>query len=121
MIDQRIVESFHTMWGPFPEPVMLIHKDRTIIAVNELARSIGMTDGIKCHAMNPENAPDNHCQRCKANLALSTCETVCSNEQIGETALRAYWMPLKEVPDVYVHFSIGVAETLNKSRPALPQ
>ncbi len=77
MVEDRILEAFQTMWGPFPEPVMLIHKDRTILASNDLARTMGVPTGAKCFSLNPE-AVTTPCRKCKANLALRTHRTVCT-------------------------------------------
>lgn len=118
MIEPRILDAFQIMWGPFPEPVMLVHKDRTVLAVNDLARSYGIPSGIKCHSLNPDGAPNGQCQRCKANLALRTGETVCSQEQTNGKPVRGYWMPLKEATDVYVHFGIGTAEAMDGMQAA---
>ncbi|HVJ06617.1 MAG TPA: hypothetical protein VM578_13165 [Candidatus Saccharimonadales bacterium] len=113
MVEQRILDSFQTMWGPFPEPVMLVHKSRTILAVNDLARTIGIPAGVKCFSLNPEvGVGENHCGRCKANLALKTGETVTTREAMGDKTVLGYWMPLAEAPDVYVHFGIGTAEIM---------
>ncbi len=79
MLDQKILDAFQTMWGPFPEPVMLILKDRTILAVNDLARSVGTPTGVKCFSLNPE-ARTTTCKQCKANLALHEERTVCTEE-----------------------------------------
>lgn len=112
MIEPRILDAFQIMWGPFPEPVMLVHKDRTVMAVNDFARKIGIAAGIKCHSLNPAGAPDGHCRQCQANRALSTGETVCSQEQTGGSSVIGYWMPLTEAPDLYVHFGIGTAKAM---------
>ena len=111
MVEQSILDSFHTMWGAFPEPVMLIHKSRTILAVNDIARAIGIAAGIKCFSLNPETG-DHYCDRCEANLAVETCKTVCSEISIDGKRIIGYWMPLKEAPDVYVHFGIGTVEAM---------
>lgn len=118
MLEQRILDSFQTMWGPFPEPVMLIHKNRTILAVNDFARNLGIPDGIKCFSLNPEAEKD-QCRRCKANLALKTGETVTSLENMQGIPVIGYWMPLKEVPDVYIHFGIGTAEMMAAAKGAM--
>jgi hypothetical protein len=112
MVDPRVLEAFQIMWGPFPEPVMLVHRDRTVLGLNDLARRIGIPTGIKCHSLNPEGAPGGQCRRCRANQALRTGETVCCEEESVGRPVRGYWMPLKEVPDVYVHFGIGTAEAM---------
>jgi hypothetical protein len=112
MVEPRILDAFQTMWGPFPEPVMLIHKDRTVLAVNDLARKFGIPTGIKCHSLNADHGADGNCRKCKANVALRTGETVCTEEIYGDTSVRGYWMPLKEAPEVYVHFGIGTARAM---------
>jgi hypothetical protein len=110
-MEQNILDAFQTMWGPFPEPVMLIRKDRTILAVNDLGRSLGIPEGARCFSLNPE-AGDSCCKRCKANEALREQHAVCSEETQNGTRIIGYWMPLKEQKDVYVHFGIGTAEAL---------
>jgi hypothetical protein len=119
MVEQRILDAFQTMWGPFPEPVMLIHKSRTILAVNQLGENLGITAGIKCHSLNPEvNPGEDHCSRCNANLALKTGETVCTEDETAGHRIIGYWMPLKEAVDVYVHFGIGTAEMIKSAAAA---
>lgn len=67
-------------------------------------------------SLNPETGGRNeHCCRCKANLALKTGETICTEEEMGGKRVIGYWMPLKEVPDVYVHFGIGTAAAMGAS------
>jgi hypothetical protein len=119
MLDQKILDAFQTMWGPFPEPVMLIQKDRTILAVNDLARSVGTPTGVKCFSLNPE-ARTTTCKQCKANLALHEERTVCTEETQNGKRIIGYWMPLKEEKDVYVHFGVGCAEAmgLKPNQPA---
>ncbi len=111
MLEQKYFDAFQTMWGPFPEPVMLIHKDRTILATNTLAKEIGIPAGIKCFSLNPE-AVTKCCKQCKAALALRENKTVSSEELQNGKRVIGYWMPLKEEKDVYVHFGIGTAEAM---------
>ena len=33
--DPRLVEAFHAMWKNHPDAMMLVHRDRTILAVND--------------------------------------------------------------------------------------
>lgn len=111
MVDQQTLDAFEQMWGPFPEPVMLIHKDRTILAINEFARAVGTPIGIKCFSLSPE-ADRAACKHCKANLALREHRTVSTEETQNGKRIIGYWMPLKNEPDVYVHFGVGCAEAL---------
>jgi hypothetical protein len=117
MVEQGVLDSFQTMWGPFPEPVMLIHKTRTILAVNDCARAIGIPTGSKCVALNAE-VGDVQCRSCKADLAFRTGETVCAEESLDGKTIIGYWMPLKEVPDVYVHFGIGSGAAMRAAKGA---
>jgi hypothetical protein len=113
MLEQKILDAFQTMWGPFPEPVMLIHKDRTILALNDFARKLGVPSGVKCFSLNPEAATTT-CNNCKANLALREEHAVCTEETRDGHRIIGYWMPLKEEKDVYVHFGVGVAESMGQ-------
>jgi hypothetical protein len=116
MVEQSILDSFQTMWGLFPEPVMLIHKSHTILAVNDFARTIGIPAGIKCFSLNPGVGSDAHCDSCSANLALKTGKTVCCAKLLDGKQIIGYWMPLKETPDAYVHFGIGSGEAMAAAR-----
>jgi hypothetical protein len=120
MIESRILDAFQMMWGPFPEPVMLVHRDRTVLAVNDLGRQSGIPIGIKCHSLNPEAGADHHCRRCQANVALRTGGTVCAEDVMGDTKVRGYWMPLAEPADLYVHFGIGTAQAMAKLKAGQP-
>lgn len=110
-MQQNVLEAFQTMWGPFPEPVLLVRKDRTVLAANDFARGVGISAGIKCFSVNPE-ARITICKQCKANLALREQRTVCSEDVQNGKRILGYWMPLKEEKDVYVHIGIGCAEAM---------
>ena len=116
MLDPKITEAFRIMWGNFPEPVMLVRKDRTVLATNKYAQRIGIAAGIKCHSLNPETGTADHCQRCQANAALRTGEAVCTQEQMGETPVRGYWVPVTDSPDIFVHFGIGTADAMTAAQ-----
>jgi hypothetical protein len=118
MVAQTILDAFETMWGPFPEPAMLIHKDRTILARNELARTAGIPAGIKCFSLN-QDAVSSACKQCQANLALREHRAVCTEKAENGNRIIGYWMPLKDHSEVYVHFGIGVAESMGM-KPTAP-
>lgn len=111
MVEQKILDAFEVMWGPFPEPVMLIHKDRTILARNEMARTAGIPAGVKCYSLQPKGERKS-CQQCKANLALRERRAMCTEETENGSRIIGYWMPLKDEDEVYVHFGIGVAAAM---------
>lgn len=103
MIDSKVIDAFHLMWGNFPEPVMLVHKTREILAVNEACSKLGGVVGIKCSSIGE---PERH-KRCLANQALASQRAAYSkNESDGKTVI-GFWIPVVDYPDIYVHFGIG--------------
>jgi hypothetical protein len=100
MVDEKIIEDFYMMWGNFPASVRLIHKNRTILAANEVARSAGFEVGIKCFNVG---VPEAHVG-CKANETLSTKKGLGDKTEEGRIR---YWLPVKECDEVYVHITIS--------------
>jgi len=101
MSDSKIIEAFHMMWGNFPAPVRLIHKNRKVLAVNEMAKDIGMEVGVPCFSFGN---PESH-KACKANEALCLNKGQRMNVEPGRIK---FWSPIEDYPDVYVHFTIPI-------------
>ena len=101
MVDEKVIEAFHMMWGSFPAPVRLIHKNRKVLAVNEIAADRGMEVGVPCFAFGN---PESH-KACNANGALSTDMGQRMTVPGGKIK---FWSPLRDCPDVFVHFTIVV-------------
>ncbi|MEA4855702.1 MAG: hypothetical protein AAGU21_16220 [Solidesulfovibrio sp.] len=118
MVSQQVLEAFQSMWGPFPEPVMLLHKSREILAVNAAGRAAGIPVGAKCSSLNPENTTDGHCRQCQALKALRTGEPITTSSVTGARRLKGYWLPLKDVDDVYVHFGVSIGEEIDAALAA---
>lgn len=114
--EEELSKAFEMMWGKFPEPVMLIHRDRTIIAANECCQSLGGAPGTKCNAVQPERH-----KGCKANEALDNNETRSISYNMGETEVISYWMPVSGVADYFVHFGIGTAEAMKAFQASAEQ
>lgn len=108
-VKQSVLDAFDTMWGLYPEPVMLIHASREILAVNQRATELGLGAGIKCHSLYPSDKP---CPHCLANRMLKSGEAMrqgALREQTGQF-LDGYWIPVKGEPKVYVHFGNDISE-----------
>lgn len=101
MIDAAVVEAFHMMWGSFPAPVRLIHKNRKVLAVNEMAKSLGMDVGVPCTAVGN---PQSH-KYCDATKALAT-DTAQRMAAPGNRI--KFWCPVRNCPDVFIHFTVVV-------------
>lgn len=109
-VDSKVIDAFHLMWGNFPEPVMLVHKTREILAVNEACSKLGGVVGIKCSSIG---GPESH-KGCLANQALaSQSATYSKNESNGKTVI-GFWIPVVDHPDIYVHFGIGTTIDYDK-------
>jgi hypothetical protein len=101
MIDSKVLNAFQMMWGNFPGPVRLIHKSRKVLAVNDIAKTMGMEVGVHCFSIGN---PESH-KACKANEALSSAGGQRMNVEPGKIK---FWIPVKDCPDAYVHFTIPV-------------
>jgi hypothetical protein len=106
MVDSKVIEAFDMMWGSFPVPVRLIHKNKTVIAVNDAARDRGFKPGVHCFEVG---TPEQH-KACKAPEALSTNKAVQAVNAEKDTI--RYWLPVKGYADVYVHFPLKLSTIL---------
>jgi len=102
-IDQKILDAFHSMWGSFPEPVTLVHKSREVLAVNKACAGI-RTVGTKC---STQGGPEAH-RGCKANKALASGQATYSKQDVNGKPVIAYWLPVENEPDIFVHFGVGI-------------
>jgi hypothetical protein len=105
-IDDALLKSFHMFWGNFPSPVMLVHKNRTIVATNRVGQTVGVPVGTRCADLGEKK---NHAG-CRANQALSEGSGV---HEVGyhahlDQVLDSYWVPLAGAEDYYVHFGIDI-------------
>ncbi|WP_029917473.1 hypothetical protein [Pelobacter seleniigenes] len=105
-ISQDIIKHFHLYWDNFTAPVILVHKDRTVIAVNKAAEPMGCIPGTRCSDRGPKEAHQN----CLANFALKGNRTERSVEYVNMVGmvLDTYWIPLAGEPDLYIHFGIDI-------------
>ena len=101
MIDSAVIDAFHMMWGSFPAPVRLIHKNRQVLAVNEIAEGMGMEVGVKCFSFGN---PASH-KFCNADEALASDKGQRMNVDPGKIK---FWSPVRNCPDVFVHFTISI-------------
>jgi len=107
-ISEEIRSNFHLYWDNFPQPVMLVHKDRTIIETNRAGQTLGYPVGTRCVDLGEKQ----HHAGCRANLALSEqagVREVAYSEHL-EQVLDSYWVPLAGAADLYVHFGIDISE-----------
>ncbi|MDR1241225.1 MAG: hypothetical protein LBM00_00335 [Deltaproteobacteria bacterium] len=100
---QKITDAFHLMWDNYPESVMLIRKDRTIIAVNRAGALAGREAGTKCSTLQPL---ENH-KGCKADECAKNHSFTYRKKKgnLGDTV--SFWLPVDGYPEYIVHFSVG--------------
>jgi hypothetical protein len=112
-VNEEIYCHFHKQWDNFPSPVMLLRKDRTILAINKTGLDLRITAGMHCTELSTKKA----CQRCQANQALaekSGKRAVGYNGQY-KVFFDTYWIPLAGEEDLYLHFSINISEYAKES------
>ena len=105
-IGNELRSHFHLFWDIFPFPVMLTHKDRTILDRNKAAEAAGYGVNVKCSDLGPKEAH----KGCRANKALSeqNAERVVGYVEMANAVLDSYWVPLAGHEDLYLHFSIDI-------------
>ena len=107
-VSEEIINGFYQQWELFPDFVALIRKDRTIIALNKAARDMGYSQGIKCDEESGKELNN----ACMADSALEEGTTISkiitSKMPEPESTLIAYWMPLQDETDLYIHFIIDI-------------
>ncbi len=103
MKDEELIQAFHVMWNDFPEAVMIIKKDREIIAVNSKAADFGLKPGMKCSSVG---SPEQH-KGCLCNRAADSKQTVAITYQGPFGKAYGYWIPISERPEWIIHFGVG--------------
>jgi hypothetical protein len=99
--DPKLTEAFSLMWGTYPAPASLVHKSRTIIAVNEACRAGGREPGMNCAEWD---TPERH-RGCLADRALKEQTAQYKEVRGAAGTFRVYWLPVPGHPDFYVHFT----------------
>jgi hypothetical protein len=101
VVDEKIIEAFHTMWDNFPGAVRLISKNRIVLAANEIALSRGYEVGKTCVTVGD---PKQHMKFCRLNEAFVTKKTT---EIAGTDGKVRYWIPVNGCEDIVVHVTVG--------------
>ena len=108
-LENQLISAFDMMWGKYPEPVTLIHRSFTILAVNEACKATGRVAGVKCNATNPELH-----KGCLAMEALKTNEPKMVVSERDGIHWTSFWIPVSGAPDYYIHFTNGLNEYMEK-------
>lgn len=99
--DPKLIEAFTLMWSAYPGPASLVHKSKTIIAVNRACLMGGRKPGMNCARWD---SPDKH-RGCLANRALKEQTPLHKEVRRDDGVFRVYWLPVPDYPDFYVHFT----------------
>lgn len=113
-INQEIIKNFHIFWNNFPAPVLLLHKDRTIIAGNKAADLTGAIPGTRCCDQGPKEAH----KKCLANIALkeNKAQRLVDYSEMMGMVIDSYWIPVDGEPDLYVHFGIDITPYASENK-----
>lgn len=100
----EVVRAFHMMWGEYPSSVMLVQKNRTVVAVNKAAEQAGGIAGIKCFTKN-----GTMCSWCKGNEMFQTEVAVRDVIKAHGIVFDSYWIPTP-IKDLCVHFGNDITK-----------
>lgn len=102
------IQAFQQMWGNYPEVALLLDRKHVIIAVNSVARGLGIEPGINCFTFNQT---DRMCKGCMAPLMRKTGKAqrqVAHND--GRGIMDSYWIPVDGSDSLYVHFGNNISK-----------
>lgn len=108
------IRNFLLQWEYFPFPALMIRRDRTVLAANPVAEKVGLTASIRCC---DSGSKESH-RDCLADCALSerSGKRLLGYSKEYGAFLDSYWLPVADLKDVYIHFSIDISSVAN---PAL--
>jgi len=104
-VRKEVTDAFHQMWDAFPHLVLLLKRDRTIVASNRVAQERGAVAGLKCYEW--AGAKSIH-PGCKGNLAMDRLKGQRSVGNYGGRVLDSYWLPVGGEKDLLLHFSVDI-------------
>jgi len=104
MGDDTIIEAFQMMWGKFPEGVMLVDRDKTIVAVNTAYETVGLKAGMVCAKIG---SPEMH-KGCLAHQALTEQTAQYKKIHMNGREFTTFWVPVAGERNLYLHFSVGM-------------
>lgn len=108
-VKPETITSFKAMWNRHPEAVLLLNKERELLAVNEAAEKMGIPVGMQCYKLGGR---DTICPGCKGNASLRKgigMSRVAYSEGLKQ-CIDSYWIPVEGEEDVYVHFGNDISE-----------
>lgn len=107
-ISDEIRRNFHLFYDNFPFPVILAHKDRTILEVNKKGAEVGYPTGVRCVDMGQKE----HHKSCLANKAFAeqTATRLVAYFDFTGMVLDSYWIPLAGSDELFVHYGADITE-----------
>ena len=108
VISEEVRNGFHLFYDNFPFPVMLVAKDRTILAVNRTGATAGYPTGLRCCDLGK---PEDH-RACRAGEALRDRESkrLVMYYEPAKQVVDSYWIPLAGHDDLFVHYAADITE-----------
>ncbi len=107
-INEEISINFHLFWDKYPAPVMLVQKDRTILAVNKAGQAAGYPVGVRCIDLGEKK----YHEGCAADKALQEGAAVRAVAYLEHAGIvgDVNWIPLAGSNDLFLHFIDDITE-----------
>jgi hypothetical protein len=103
--EDEAINAFHLMWDAFPFLVLLLRRDRTIMAANRMGIKMGAVPGMKCYQWHKVEQIHEHCL---GNAALESGRAMRRVLPYRGMVLDSYWIPVGTGGDLMIHFSIDI-------------
>ena len=107
-INPDILQAFRLMWSVFPSTVLLVTRDRTVVACNQSAIERGFRLGMKCFQLSAEGI-HNHC-KANATLDEGVAQRTVVYSPVTKKVNNSYWLPLAGEKDLFVHVVIDISQ-----------
>jgi hypothetical protein len=107
-INPNILQAFQLMWNVFPATALLVARDRTVLACNQLATERGFRLGMKCFQLTSDGVH----KHCKANATLDegVAQRTVVYSPVTQKVNNSYWLPIAGEKDLFVHVVIDITE-----------
>ena len=108
-VKPETITSFKAMWNLHPGIVLLLNKDRNILATNKAGEKMGISPEMKCYSLG---GGSNICAGCKGNASLhkGVGMNKVAYSEVMKQCIDSYWIPVEGEEGVFVHFGNDISE-----------
>lgn len=107
--EKKLIDAFNMIWSKYPEPAMLVHRGKRVMAMNWACRQVSSKLGSFCHEISGRACQDDR-GSCLLKSCLDTRQAMHIKINDGRKQWSIHWVPVEGHPDYCVHFFAGSAD-----------